>query len=150
MRFRLVCFGRLTPRSLQPAVDDYALRLSRWCKLDIQELSEEKGQDPLRKEADLVLKRIEGFPVRLALDSRGETWTSERWAQELLVWRAQSPNVVLVIGSADGLHPEVLGQCRKVSLGPITLPHSLARLVLIEQVYRAHTQVLGLPYHLGH
>lgn len=150
MRIRLVCFGKLTPRSLQPAVEEYALRLSRWCKLDIQELPEEKGQDPLRKEADLVLKRMDGFPVRLALDSRGEAWSSERWAQELSCWRAQSPNVVLAIGSADGLHQDVVSQCRKVSLGPVTLPHSLARLVLLEQIYRAHTQVLGLPYHLGH
>lgn len=150
MRIRLICFGKLTPRSLQPAVEEYALRLSRWCKLDIQELSEEKGQDPLKKEAELVLKRLEAFPIRLALDSRGEAWSSERWAQELTQWRNQSPHVALVIGSADGLHPDVTDQCRRISLGPVTLPHSLARLVLLEQVYRAHTQVLGLPYHLGH
>ncbi len=150
MRIRLICFGRLTPRSLQPAVDDYALRLSRWCKLELQELPEEKGHDPLRKEAESILKRMEGFPVKIALDSRGESWTSERWAQELGVWRNQSPNVVLAIGSADGLHPDVVRSCQKVSMGPVTLPHSLARLVLVEQIYRAHTQILGLPYHLGH
>lgn len=150
MRIRLICFGKLTPRSLQPAVEEYAQRLSRWCKLDIQELPEEKGQDPLRKEADQVLRRLETFPVRLALDSRGEAWSSERWARELEQWRGQSPQVALVIGSADGLHTDVTSQCRTISLGPVTLPHSLARLVLLEQVYRAHTQVLGLPYHLGH
>lgn len=150
MRVRLVCFGKIVPKPLGPAVEEYAKRLDKLCRLEIHELPESQGPDALRKEAEIALKRLEGCSVRLALDSRGEPWTSERWAGALEDCRRETPDLGLVIGSANGLHPDLLGRCRKVSLGPVTLPHSMARLVLLEQVYRAHTIVLGLPYHLAH
>jgi 23S rRNA (pseudouridine1915-N3)-methyltransferase len=150
VKIRLICFGKLAPRSLFPAVEEYSDRLRRLCRLEIEEIPEERGPGSLEREAALVRRRWEGVPVRICLDSQGESWSSERWARELEVWRRESPHVALVIGSADGLHPSLLSEARKVTLGPATLPHSLARLVLLEQVYRAHTQVLGHPYHLGH
>jgi 23S rRNA (pseudouridine1915-N3)-methyltransferase len=150
MRIRLICFGRLAPRSLKPAVDDYTERLRRVCRLELEEIPEQQGPSALEKEAALVRKRWEGLAVRISMDSRGETWTSERWASELESWRRDSPHVAMALGSADGLHSGILEESRRVSLGPATLPHSLARLVLLEQIYRAHTQVLGHPYHLGH
>lgn len=150
MRVRLICFGKVAPRSLNPAVLEYRERLERLCRLEVEEIPEERGPGALEREAALVRKRWDGFPVRICLDSRGESWSSEKWASELETWRRESPQVALVIGSADGLHPSILSDSRKVTLGPVTLPHSLARLVLLEQVYRAHTQVLGHPYHLGH
>jgi 23S rRNA (pseudouridine1915-N3)-methyltransferase len=150
MRIRLICFGRLAPRSLQPAVEEYSERLRKYCRLEIEEIPEERGPGALEREAALVRRRWEGIPARLCLDSRGQAWTSERWGQELETWRRESPDVALVLGSADGLHPSVQEACRKISLGPVTLPHSLARLVLLEQLYRAHTMVLGHPYHIGH
>lgn len=150
MRIRLVCFGKIVPKPLGPAVDEYVKRLEKMCKLEIHEIPEAQGPDALRKEAEIALKRLEGCTARVALDSRGEPWTSERWGENLETWRRETPDLGLVIGSANGLHPDILSRCRKVSLGPVTLPHSMARLVLLEQVYRAHTIVLGLPYHLGH
>ena len=150
MRIRIICFGRVAPRSLQPAVEEYSERLRKLCRLEVDEIPEERGANALEREAALVRRRWEGLPVRLSLDSRGETWTSEKWAVELETWRRESPDVALVLGSADGLHKGILDESRRVSMGPVTLPHSLARLVLLEQVYRAHTQILGHPYHLGH
>lgn len=150
MRIRIICFGRLAPRSLQPAVEEYSERLHRLCRLEVEEIPEERGPSSLEREAALVRKRWEGIPVRIGLDSRGEAWTSERWAAELETWRKESPSVAVVLGSADGLHKGILDESRRVSLGSVTLPHSLARLVLLEQIYRAHTQILGHPYHLGH
>jgi len=150
MRIRLVCFGKIVPKPLGPAVDEYVKRLEKMCRLEIHEIPEAQGPDALRKEAETALKRLEGCTARVALDSRGEPWTSERWGENLESWRRETPDLGLVIGSANGLHPDVLSRCRKVSLGPVTLPHSMARLVLLEQIYRAHTIVLGLPYHLGH
>lgn len=150
VKIRLICFGKLAPRSLLPAVEEYSARLERLCRLEIDELGEERGPGALDREAALVRRRWDGIPVRICLDSRGEGWTSERWARELETWRRESPSAAVVIGSADGLHPSLLEQSKKVSLGPITLAHSLARLVVLEQLYRAHTQVLGHPYHLGH
>jgi 23S rRNA (pseudouridine1915-N3)-methyltransferase len=150
MRIRLVCFGRLAPRSLQPAVEEYAQRWRRLCRFEIDEIPEEKGPGALEREAALVRRRWEGASARLCLDSRGKAWSSEQWAQALEGWRRGSPDVALAIGSADGLHPDLVREAIPVSLGPATLPHSLARLVVLEQLYRAHTQVLGHPYHLGH
>ncbi len=150
MKIRLVCFGKIVPKPLGPAVQEYIQRLEKLCKLEIHEIGEAQGPDALRKEAEVALKRLEGCSTKLALDSRGEAWTSERWGEHLETCRRESPDLGLVIGSANGLHSDLLSRCRKVSLGPITLPHSMARLVLLEQVYRAHTIVLGLPYHLGH
>lgn len=150
MKIRLVCFGKIVPKPLGPAVDEYVQRLDKLCKLEIHEIAEAQGPDALRKEAELALRKLEGCSMRLALDSRGEAWTSERWGEVLEECRRGAPDLGLVIGSANGLHADVLAKCRKVSLGPVTLPHSMARLVLLEQVYRAHTIVLGLPYHLGH
>lgn len=150
MRLRIICFGRVAPRSLQPAVEEYSERLRRLCRLEVEEIQEERGPAALEREAGLVRRRWDGISVRISLDSRGEAWTSERWAKELEIWRKESPSVAVVLGSADGLHKDILDQSRRVSMGPVTLPHSLARLVLLEQLYRAHTQILGHPYHLGH
>jgi 23S rRNA (pseudouridine1915-N3)-methyltransferase len=131
-------------------VEEYSERLRKLCRLEVDEIPEERGPAALEREAALIRKRWEGIPVRIGLDSRGEAWTSERWASELEIWRRESPHVTVVLGSADGLHEGILHESRRVSMGPITLPHSLARLVLLEQLYRAHTQILGHPYHLGH
>lgn len=150
VRIRLVCFGKMAPRALSPAQDEYADRLARLCRFELDEHPEDRGQQALEKEAQLVRRRTEGFGVRICLDSRGAAWSSERWAKELETWRREQPNVALVIGSADGLHPDLVRQSTAVSLGPATLPHSLARVVLLEQLYRAHTLVLGHPYHSGH
>jgi len=150
MRIRIICFGRLAPRSLQPAVEEYTGRLQRLCRLEIEEIPEERGPGALEREAAHIRRKWDGVGVRICLDSRGESWSSERWAQELETWRRESPNVAFVLGSADGLHKGILDESRRVSMGPVTLPHSLARLVLLEQLYRAHTQILGHPYHLGH
>lgn len=150
MRVRLVCFGRIVPKPLGPAVEEYVKRLDKLCRLEIHEIPEAQGPDALRKEAEIALRRLDGCSVRLALDSRGEAWTSEEWGRMLESWRRDAPDVGLVIGSANGLHGDLLSKCRRVSLGPVTLPHSMARLVLLEQVYRAHTIVLNLPYHLAH
>lgn len=140
----------MAPRCLLPAQEEYADRLRRVCRFELDEHPEDKGSSPLEKEAELIRRRTEGFPLRICLDSRGVAWSSERWAKELELWRREQPNVAVVIGSADGLHPDLVRQSNAVSLGPITLPHSLARVVLMEQLYRAHTLVLGHPYHSGH
>lgn len=140
----------MAPRSLQPALDEYTQRLQRLCRLEMDEHPEDRGPAALDREAELIRRRTEGFSVRVCLDSRGQPWTSEQWAKALEDWRRASPQVAVVIGSADGLQERLVSESKPVSLGPITLPHSLARVVLVEQLYRAHTLVLGHPYHSGH
>ncbi|MEN9354636.1 MAG: hypothetical protein RL318_1961 [Fibrobacterota bacterium] len=147
MRLRMVWFGKPAPRTLEPALDDYQGRLERQCRFEGIELAESKGSDALARERDMALDKLDGFQI-LSLCVEGKPWSTEQWAQELETWRREGTNVGLVIGSADGLHPDIVKKARwKVSLGPVTLPHTLARVILLEQLYRAHTILLGLPYH---
>ena len=143
----MVWFGKPAPRTLEPALADYEGRLVHQCKLEKVELPEARGSDALARERDAALQKLDGFQI-LSLCVEGQAWSTERWAKELETWRRDSLNVGFVIGSADGLHPDLVGKSRwKVSLGPVTLPHTMARLILLEQLYRAHTILLGLPYH---
>jgi len=84
----------------------------------------------------------------VALDGRGKTWSSEDLASELAGWRMQGRDLAFVIGGPDGHAAEVLARAaQRWSLGPLTLPHMLVRLVVVEQLYRAATIVAGHPYH---
>lgn len=151
MRLRIVCFGKLTAPYYESGVADYIGRLQRWSTVEIVQLPERKGPDALTRERDDIQKRLAGCDRIVALDRTGKAISSEDWGRMIEGWRQDGVRIGLVIGSADGLHPEILAAAHhRVSFGPITLPHSLARLVLAEQLYRAHTIALGLPYHLGH
>ncbi len=88
----------------------------------------------------------------LLFDSRGDTLTSEQFAALLGRLRdAATPRILLAIGPADGWSPATLARAHRVlSLGPMTLPHELARVVVAEQIYRALTILAGHPYHSGH
>ena len=147
MRLRMVWFGKPAPRSLEPALEDYGTRLSRLCRFEGIELPEAKGSEALARERDAAFTKLENFQI-LSLCVEGKAWSTETWARELETWRREDAQVGLLIGSADGLHPDLVARSRwKVSLGPVTLPHTLARVILLEQLYRAHTILLGQPYH---
>jgi 23S rRNA (pseudouridine1915-N3)-methyltransferase len=84
----------------------------------------------------------------VALDGRGKTWSSEELAEQLAKWRMAGRDLAFLIGGPDGHAPEVLARAEQSwSLGPLTLPHMLVRLVLAEQLYRATTIATGHPYH---
>lgn len=147
MKLRMVWFGKPAPRTLEPALDEYRGRLEKQCRFEGIELPEAKGPGALARERDAALDKLAGFRI-LALCVEGKPWTTEQWANELEGWRRDGTDVGLVIGSADGLDPEIVRRATwKVSLGPVTLPHTLARVILLEQLYRAHTILAGLPYH---
>ena len=86
----------------------------------------------------------------VALTERGESWTSSQLAELVGRWEMEGRDVTFVIGDADGLPDDVLSRAeRRWSLGPLTLPHELARVVLYEQLYRAYTIRRGEKYHRG-
>jgi 23S rRNA (pseudouridine1915-N3)-methyltransferase len=86
----------------------------------------------------------------VALSRRGEPWTSAQLAELVGRWEMDGRDVTFAIGDADGLPEETLRRAERTwSLGPLTLPHELARVVLYEQLYRAHTIRRGEPYHRG-
>jgi len=86
----------------------------------------------------------------IALTARGEGWSSVQLAELVGRWEMEGRDVTFVIGDADGLPTELLERAEsRWSLGPLTLPHEIARVVLYEQLYRAHTIRRGEKYHRG-
>ena len=99
-------------------------------------------------EGEALLAKIPPSHRLIALDPSGEALSSEAFAQRLAKLRdGGAEGVAFVIGGADGLSPELLAKAKAISLGAITLPHGLARIVLAEQLYRAATILSGHPYH---
>lgn len=152
MRVRLLSVGRDKSGLFQPAVDEYARRLGRYVTFELVELPPAKIKDPARarrEEAARILAAVGPPPTVLcALDERGKALSSEAFAQALQGWRVEARDVVFVIGGDEGLDGEVRKRADRVlALGPMTLPHRLARVVLAEQLYRAFTILRGEPYH---
>ncbi len=95
-----------------------------------------------------MLERLPDRALVVALDRAGTAWSSEALAKALSKWQETSRPIVLVIGGSTGLDDAVLARAdHRWSLGPLTLPHELARVVVMEQWYRAHTILRGEKYH---
>ncbi len=153
MQTHLLAVGKLRP-CYRAACDDYLKRLKRYGPVTEREVRE-AGRAPTaelcrREEAARLVAALPSHAVGIALDRSGSPWASEELARRLERWRTDASDLVLVIGGAFGLAPELLRKARyRWSLGPLTLPHELARVVVLEQWYRAWTILRGEPYHKG-
>lgn len=103
----------------------------------------------IQAEAEALLAKVPSSHRLVCLDRQGEALSSAALAELLAKWRdGGAEGVAFLIGGADGLPPQTLAKAAKaISLGPMTLPHGLARIVLAEQIYRAATILAGHPYH---
>jgi len=152
VRLRLLSVGRDRSGLYAPAVEEYAKRIARYVKLAVEEVPEARraaGTPRARdEEGKALLDRIaEGERVVL-LDERGKETTSLEFARRVGAWIEGAKDVTLVIGGSDG-HGEAIRarSDESLCLSRLTLAHRLARLVLLEQVYRAFTILRGEPYH---
>jgi 23S rRNA (pseudouridine1915-N3)-methyltransferase len=149
----LLSVGKLRP-SYREAVDDYLRRLGRYLKVrevEVREASPAPSVEAQRaEEAErLLAKRPVGSRL-VALARQGTGWSSEELAQRVERWRQEARPVALAIGGSHGLAPDLVASAaERWSLGPLTLPHELARVVVAEQLYRASTILRGEPYHKG-
>ena len=153
MKIRIVALGQRMPAWVNAAFDDYARRLPREFALELLELKPEPRDRAktvakvLAAEAERIAAATKGFLV-VALDERGEAWTTSQLAGKLRAWRDDASPVAFVIGSADGLAGTVKRDADVImALSALTLPHGLARIVLVEQIYRAASLLRGHPYH---
>ena len=153
MRLRIVALGHRMPAWVNAAFADYARRLPREFALELLELKPESRDRAktvakiLAAEAARIAAATRGFLV-VALDERGEAWTTSQLAAKLRAWRDNASPVAFVIGSADGLAHSVKRDADVImALSALTLPHALARVVLAEQIYRAASLLRGHPYH---
>jgi len=146
MKIKVAWIGKTKEPAIQALTDDYLKRLSRYAEIAGLALKDEA--------AVLALARGERQKERhklVLLDSRGKQLSSEELAKLLEREQVQSLPLLFAIGGADGFSEEARQEAGFVlSLGRMTLPHELARVVLLEQLYRAFTILKNHPYHIGH
>lgn len=136
------------------AISQYLLRLKPFAKVEQVELPDERESATVpasrlrAKEAEALLRRIPSDSIVIALDETGKTLTSQEWADFIEEKGGRGAPLAFVMGGANGLDPSVRARANHVfSLGKQTLPHILARIVLLEQLYRAETILNGKTYH---
>ena len=150
----ILCVGKLKEKFYADAVSEYSKRLSRFCKLDIVELNEERlPEDPspaqieaaLSREADTIRAKLPPAAMAVALCVEGK----QRYSEELARLMADSvSHLVFLIGGSFGLHPSIKELAAvRLSMSPMTFPHHLARVMLLEQIYRAYQINAGTKYH---
>ena len=158
MKIKLVTVGKLKEKYLKDGIAEYAKRLSRFSKLEIVELADEKTPDKaselenqqiLEKEGSRILAKVSEREFVVALAIEGKQFPSEEFSSILsdITVRGFS-DITFVIGGSLGLSPVVKKRANLLmSFGKLTLPHQLMRLVLVEQIYRAFMIQQGSPYH---
>ena len=154
MRLHLIAIGPRQPAWVSTAFLDFASRLPAECRLVVTELplgprsNEQDAGRALNAEAQRMERTIRPDDWVVALDERGQSWTSRVLAARLEAWMASGRDVALLMGGPDGLAPACKMRAHEQwSLSPLTLPHGLARVVMAEALYRAHSLLRGHPYH---
>ena len=154
----ILCVGKLKEKFYADAVSEYSKRLSRFCKLDIVELNEERlpeGPAPaqieaaLSREADAIRAKLPPAAMAVALCVEGKTRSSEELARLMADSASRGvSHLVFLIGGSFGLHPSIKELAAvRLSMSPMTFPHHLARVMLLEQIYRAYQINAGTKYH---
>lgn len=145
MKVSIIAVGKLKRSPLHEQCAEYIKRIT-W-PVKIKEIDAPKASTSAQ-EAPLILKAIPDNAVVIALDERGETLTSPQFAEKIGKWSQQGPEMVFLIGGADGFDNAVRERANYLlSFGKQTWPHMLVRVMLLEQVYRAQQIIAGHPYH---
>ena len=154
MKARLLAVGERAPSWVAQGFAEYQKRLSHWLPLELVEIppgQRGKGRDAARAQSDesqRVVLALPKHPHVVVLDGRGRAHDSAALAQRLEAWRQQGRDLAFLIGGPEGHGAETLSKADELwSLGPLTLPHMLVRLVVAEQLYRAASLLANHPYH---
>lgn len=154
MRIRIIAIGTKMPDWVEVGYAEYAKRMPRDVVVEMVELPlavRSKNTDiqkAMEKEGEAMMAVIAKGEQVIVLDVRGKPWSTEQLAENLAAWKMSGDNFCLLIGGPDGLSPAILQMASiKWSLSPLTLPHPLVRILLIEQLYRACSILQNHPYH---
>ncbi len=154
----IICVGKIKEKYWNEAISEYSKRLSRYCKLNIIEVADEKTPDNAppaieeqikKKEGDRILQNIDQNGYVCALAINGKKYSSEGLSDYIGNLGVQGVNhIQFVIGGSLGLHDDVLKRAdSKISFSDMTFPHQMMRVILLEQIYRAYRIMRGEPYH---
>lgn len=149
MHLRLLAVGNRQPDWVRSACDRYSTRLPGNWRFEIVELDPGKGAKATPDlQAKALLARLRPSEKLIALDERGQAIDSKALAKSLATWQASGDDFAFVIGGADGLGTAIRQRAsRTLALSAMTLPHGMARVLIVEQLYRAQSLLTGHPYH---
>jgi len=151
MRFRFIWIGKTRDARLRALVDEYLQRLGRFVRYEISELREgagRGGRTGIEVESKSIIGALHSDAQVVLLDVEGREWSSPQVAAEIEKWQnGGTKEVAFIIGGPEGVSPEVAARADlRWSLSRLTLTHEMARVLLVEQLYRAYTIIHGLPY----
>ena len=150
---RILAIGTRMPLWVSDGADDYVKRLPReasieWVELPASKRARDTAESLMLEEANAIERRLKPQELMVVLDVEGKVISTETIAETLATWKSDGSKIAFVIGGPDGLHPSLKAKASaRWSLGRITLPHPLVRVVLAEQLYRAWSINAGHPYH---
>lgn len=157
MDVTLICVGKLKEKFYKDACAEYIKRLGAYCRVTVTELAEErKSENPspaevdacLLREAEAIKRAVPKGAAVIALCVEGREYSSQGLAGVFEELSRVSSKLCFVIGGSDGLHPSVKELARlRLSMSPMTFPHHLARVMVLEQIYRAFSILNGGKYH---
>lgn len=158
MKITIITVGKIKEKYLKDAIAEYSKRLSKYCKLEIVEVADEKTPDNASetvenqiraKEGERILKYVKDDAYVITLEIKGRQVTSEELADKIDTLGIQgTSHITFIIGGSIGLGEEVLTRSDyALSFSKMTFPHQLMRVILLEQIYRSYRIIHGEPYH---
>lgn len=157
IKISIFCVGKIKEKYWLDAIAEYSKRLSRYCKLSIVEVPDEKTPEDAsdaecdaikKKEAEKILKKIDSQGLICTLEIAGKRFTSESFASFIDASALSTSHIQFVIGGSLGLHESVLSRSQMaISFSDMTFPHQMMRVILLEQIYRGFRITNGEPYH---
>lgn len=158
MKISILCVGKIKEKFYRDAIDEYMKRLSRYCKTEIVEVTDEKTPDEASEKEEMLIKEKEGerllgkikedaYVISLAIEGKKMSSTQMASTIENLSLNGKS-HIVFIIGGSLGLSRKVLDRSDLLlSFSDMTFPHQLMRVILLEQIYRSYRIINGEPYH---
>lgn len=158
MKITVITVGKIKEKFMKDALGEYSKRLSKYCKLEIIEVADEKTQENAnevvcnqirQKEGERILKYVRDDAFVITLEIKGKQLTSEELASKIETLGVQgTSHIIFIIGGSIGLSEEVMKKSNfALSFSKMTFPHQLMRVILLEQVYRSYRIISGEPYH---
>ena len=158
MKITLITVGKIKEKYLRDAIAEYSKRLSKYCKLEIVEVADEKTPDHAsetfenairEKEGERILRYVKDDAYVITLEIGGRMLGSEELAEKIEGLGIQGKShIIFIIGGSLGLGPEVMKKSDyALSFSKMTFPHQLMRVILLEQIYRSYRIISGEPYH---